>query len=48
MSLLPVRLSASLSVLSLQESYHSGLRSEERRVGKECTFRCISRSSPYT
>src|SRR3546814_11496784 len=27
--------------------YHAGLRSEERRVGKECVSTCRSRWSPY-
>src|SRR3546814_14997940 len=31
----------------VQESPASGLRSEERRVGKECVSRCRSRWSPY-
>ena len=29
------------------EIYHKMLRSEERRVGKECTSWCRSRWSPY-
>ena len=29
------------------ESYHNRVRSEERRVGKECASMCRSRWSPY-
>src|SRR3546814_12093076 len=35
------------NVLSRNRLTYSGLRSEERRVGKECVSTCRSRWSPY-
>ena len=37
----------SLSELILLEEFKNSLRSEERRVGKECLRLCRSRWSPY-
>ena len=34
-------------VVTLPEHRGGGLRSEERRVGKECGYQCRSRWSPY-
>jgi len=34
-------------LIKILEDYRHHYRSEERRVGKECTARCRSRWSPY-
>ena len=36
-----------LTVLDIEQVVIRGRRSEERRVGKECTATCRSRWSPY-
>ena len=40
-------LTASDSDISIQTTINEGIRSEERRVGKECASMCRSRWSPY-
>ena len=35
------------TIISRNDDGHEALRSEERRVGKECASMCISRWSPY-
>src|SRR3546814_7180069 len=46
----PMMLMASLSAdgtMAATPKYHNRMRSEERRVGKECVSTCRSRWSPY-
>ena len=37
----------SKDIKALSKQYHAVVRSEERRVGKECASKCRSRWSPY-
>src|SRR3546814_2717047 len=38
---------AQICAASITASLHDAVRSEERRVGKECVSKCRSRGSPY-